>query len=473
MKHLPVAIALVIGIVLGVAGYRLVPHHEPTAAMPVAQAPAAPPALAPVAAPGAEDPRAVYKVPLLDSPARGPKDALVTIVGSTDFECPFCKKVQPTLKQVAETYGSRVRFVFKHNPLSIHPSSIVAARIAEVARAEGGDARFWEFHDKVFELPALDTAALEKAGREVGLSAESIQKGLTTPDIERIRRDQNLVNALGARGTPTFFVNGRKLVGAQPLEAFKALVDEELAKAQALVKSGVAATDIYAKIIDKGATAPVIIPGGGGAQVAAQAVVVPLRPDDPVRGPRVAPVTLVLFSDFQCPFCGKVEPTIAQIRKEYGDNVRVAWKHLPLPFHPNALPAAKVAEGARAAGKFWEMHDSLFANQQSLSDATYAALARDLHLDAKRFQRDAASGAAAARIAEDQQLAARVGATGTPTLFVNCRRLVGAQPFQAFKQLIDEELKKADGMKAKGEKLDAGFYDRICAANVTGQLAAR
>ena len=149
-----------------------------------------------------------------------------------------------------------------------------------------------------------------------------------------------------------------------------------------------------------------------------------------------------------------------------------AWKHLPLPFHPNALPAAKAAEAARQQGKFWEMHDKLFANQQALSDASYATYAKELGVDSARFARDVTADAAAKRIAEDQQLAASVGANGTPTMFVNCRRLVGAQPFEAFKQVIDEEVARAEGLKAKGEKLDAGFYDRICAANVAGLLAA-
>jgi protein-disulfide isomerase len=119
------------------------------------------------------------------------------------------------------------------------------------------------------------------------------------------------------------------------------------------------------------------------------------------------------------------------------------------------------------------MHDKLFENQQTLSDAIYAQLAKELKLDAGRFQKEVAADATARRIAEDQQLAGQVGASGTPTLFVNCRKVVGARPFGDFKQLIDEELKRADGLKAKGEKLDAGFYDKICAANVAGILAAR
>jgi len=477
MKRLHLALAAVVGMVLGVAGDQALMRGRPRPAAPAVAAQLAPaaapvPRPAPAVVPGQEDPRAIYRVPLEDSPARGVKSALVTIVEASDFECPFCKRVVPTLKRVEAEFGEKVRFVFKENPLSIHANALPAAMLAEEARAQGGDGWFWAVHDKLFSLPALDRASLEKAALEVGLSADGVKAALDDGrHLARIRRDQTLMGSLGAGGTPTFFVNGRKLVGAQPFEAFKALIDEELARAEAAVRSGVAPSDLYAQLTEKGATAPAIVPGG--SQQPAQVAKVPLRSDDPIRGARVAPVTVVLFSDFQCPFCARIEPTLKQLQAAYGDKVRFSWKHQPLPFHPNALPAAKAAEAARLAGKFWEMHDKLFANQQSLSDTTYAQYARELRLEPARFQRDASSTAIAQRIGEDQQLAAAVGAGGTPTLFVNCRRLVGAQPFEAFKAVIDEELATAETMKAKGDRLDATFYEKICASNLAGPLAVR
>jgi len=461
-------VAVVAGIAVGVALDRIAVHTlvRPTPPSPPSAGMAAAPAN-PAPQPGAEP---VYRVPLEDSPQRGPKAALVTIVESSDFECPFCKRVAPTLKQIESTYGSEVRFVFKHNPLSMHPSALPAAKLAEEARAEGGDARFWALHDKLFALPALDRAALEKAGQEVGLSAAAVRTALDEPrHLDRIQRDQNLVSSLGASGTPSFFVNGRKFVGAQPFEAFKAVIDEELAKARTLVRSGVAPADVYARTTEKGATAAV---AAAAAPAPAPAARVALRTDDPVRGPQAAPVTLVLFSDFQCPFCSRVEPTVKQIRDRYGDKVRIAWKHLPLPFHPNAMPAARAAEAARQQGRFWEMHDKLFADQAALSEPTYARYAKELGLDADRFGRDAAAEATARRIAEDMQVAAGVGATGTPTAFVNCRRVVGAQPFESFARVVDEELTRAEGMEARGTKLDGKFYEKICDANLASPLAA-
>ena len=472
MRHLRLVLALVAGIGVGVAGDRLLLRGDRSPALAAPAVAAVPPvAHPPAAAPGAEDPKAVYRVPLLDSPTRGPRDALVTIVESADFECPFCKRVVPTLDQLRDRYRGKVRVVFKQNPLPMHLSALPAARLAEEARVEGGDGKFWELHDKIFELPALDRASLERAAREVGLRPAGVQSALDGPGhLDRIQRDQNLVSSLGAGGTPTFFVNGRKLVGAQPLESFQAVVDEELARAEALVRTGVAPADVYARLTDRGATAPVLLPGGSPPP--AEVAKVPLRPDDPVRGPKAAPVTLVLFSDFQCPFCARVEPTLQQIREAYGDKVRIVWKHQPLPLHPDAMPAARAAEAARATGKFWEMHDKLFANQARLSEATYAQYARELGIDPARFQREVASEAVGRRIDEDRQLASAVGASGTPTVFVNCRRMAGARPFDSFKRVIDEELSGAKAMLARGDRLDPRFYDKICAANAARLVAA-
>jgi len=475
MKHPRVAIALVAGVLVGIAldriAHRLWFKEGTPSPTPVAQvAPLAQPA-APAAAPGMDDPAAVYRVPLEDVPVRGPDDAIVTIVESVDFECPFCKRVEPTLKQIAQTYGKKVRFAFRQNPLSIHPNSLSAAIAAEEARATGGAARFWALHDRLFDLPALDRGAIESAAVAVGVPAANVKAAIDGGRyLDRIRRDQTLMNSLGASGTPTFFVNGRKIVGSQPYESFRALVDEELSKAEALVRSGVSPRDVYVRTTEHGSTAPVKIPGAPREKTAAK---IPIRPDDPMRGPKVAPVTLVVFSDFQCPFCSKLEPTLKELATAYGDKVRFVWKHQPLAFHENALPAAKAAEAARAAGKFWEMHDRLFGDQASLSDATYARYAKELGIDPARFQREVAAEATAKRIAEDRELAAASGVAGTPTLFINCRKSAGAQPLEALRPFVDEEIKKAEAAQSQGGKIDAGYYDRVCAANVAAEVALR
>ena len=475
MKHTSWILALLVGVVLGVVGDRMA-GGGPRVAPP----PGRPGELAPPARPPArpqEDPKAVYKVPVDDSPVKGPADALVTIVESSDFECPFCKRVGPTMKQLDAAYPGKLRFVFKHNPLPFHAKAMPAAIASEEGRAQGGSAKFWEMHDRLFDAaPALERAALEQVAQAAGLDMAAFRRALDENRHEaRIKRDQALVTGVGANGTPSFFINGRKIAGAVPFEVFKAVVDEELAKAEAMVKSGVAPKDVYARIIENGATAPVLIappPGQPAPQAAppapppAAAQKVEFRPDDPVRGPKVAPVTVVVFSDFQCPFCTRVEPTLAQLQKAYPNDVRVVWKNYPLPMHPQAMPAAIAAEAAREQGKFWEMHDLMFQNQAQLAPAQFEAWASQLGLDAKKFQAASASPAARARVEEDARLGARFAAQGTPTLYVNCRQVVGAQPYEVFQRMVDEELARAGDLRKAGAKVDGTFYDRICEENL-------
>jgi protein-disulfide isomerase len=123
----------------------------------------------------------------------------------------------------------------------------------------------------------------------------------------------------------------------------------------------------------------------------------------PVRGPSDAKITVVEFLDFQCPFCSRVQPTLAEIQKTYGDKVRIVFKHLPLRIHSQAPGAAAAAEAAHGQNKFWEMHDLMFANQRELGDAKYQEWARQIGLDMGRFQKDLKSPAVSQRIEADSQ----------------------------------------------------------------------
>lgn len=160
----------------------------------------------------------------------------------------------------------------------------------------------------------------------------------------------------------------------------------------------------------------------------------------PMRGSKDAKVTIVEFSDFQCPYCGRVEPTLARILKEYGDDVRLAFKHLPLSMHPKAMPAHRAALAAGEQGKFWEMHDKIFANQADLSEAAYERYAEELGLDIERFKRDMTSKALEQKIEADKREAAALGVSGTPSFFINGYYLSGAQPYESFKAMIDRQL---------------------------------
>jgi protein-disulfide isomerase len=482
MKHVSWILALVVGLAIGFTSRTALTGPGRNAAPAAAQAPQRP--VRPQ-----EDSRAVYRVALDDSPTRGPAAALVTIVESSDFECPFCKRVGPTLKQLDEAFPGKLRWSFKHNPLPFHQRALPAALAAEAAREQKGDSGFWAMHDRLFEsAPALDQAALEQAATAVGLDLPRFRTALEGKAAEpRIRRDQAAVNALGASGTPAFFINGRKLSGAQPFESFRVVVEEELKKAEALVAGGTPPGQVYDKVMEGAATAPVMVAQAGAAPGAPGAPTPPaqppapppspyrkvtVRPDDPARGPADARLTIVLFSDFQCPFCGRVEPTLKQLEEAFKGQVRVVWKQQPLPMHPNAMPAALASEAAREQGKFWPFHDRLFQNQNALSATDLEKAAADTRLDLRRFKASMAGPLAKSRVEEDQKLAAQVGANGTPNMFFNCRQVVGAVPFEAMKPIAEEELKKVEALLAKGVKPGAGLYEKACDANVAAAPSA-
>jgi protein-disulfide isomerase len=167
--------------------------------------------------------------------------------------------------------------------------------------------------------------------------------------------------------------------------------------------------------------------------------------DSPSKGGSVeaAKVTVVEFSDFQCPFCSRVTPTLAQIDKTYGSDVRVVFKHLPLAFHAKAPAAPAAAEAAHQQGKFWEMHDKIFANQGGMSEEKYLVYAQEIGLELERFKEDVSSAKVKQRIEADKRQAGALGVTGTPGFFINGRFVAGAKPFSEFKKMIDAALAKA------------------------------
>ncbi len=411
----------------------------------------------------------VFKVPVGQSFAKGPDNALVTIIEFSDFQCPYCAKVTPTLRDVEREYRGDVRIVFKHQPLGFHKDARLASKYALAAGQQG---KFWEMHDLLFENPrALKESDLKRYAAQLGLDQARIDDYLASNAGERlIQADEALARKIGARGTPTFFVNGRKLVGAQPLSGFKRVIDEELEKARALVQKGVRPADVYAESIKDGRDTPPAPAPRPKRQAGRQKVA--LLDRTPKKGGREPLVTIVAFSDFQCPYCGKVNPTLEQVQQTYGDKVQIRFRNLPLSFHQRAKPAAKAALAAHKQGKFWEMHDMIFADRSRLSDADFVAHARQLGLNVTQFEADMNSPEIAAWVDKDVADAGQYGASGTPSLFVNGILLRGAQPFSAFKRVIDDEIAKAEKLLQSGVRR-AKVYEELLKREGTAAAADR
>lgn len=160
----------------------------------------------------------------------------------------------------------------------------------------------------------------------------------------------------------------------------------------------------------------------------------------PSRGPESAAVTIVEFSDFQCPYCARVTPTLDRIMERFPDQVRVVYRHLPLDFHDQARLAAQASFCAERQGNFWDYHDKLFENQRAMQRPQLIEYAQELELDPENFETCLDSPAAQARVEGDLSAAKALGATGTPAFFINGIMISGAQPFEAFEAIIIEEL---------------------------------
>jgi len=151
----------------------------------------------------------------------------------------------------------------------------------------------------------------------------------------------------------------------------------------------------------------------------------------------------VVFSDFECPFCARLLPTLRALETRYGSQVRLAFRNLPLPFHTHAHRAAQAAMAAHAQGKFWAMHDQLFEHGGSLETEDLERWAAAAGLDLARFRDALSTRAFAEQVDADLAEAERIGARGTPTTFVNGRAVQGAHPLDVFVRVIDEELAKS------------------------------
>lgn len=383
------------------------------------------------------DDKTVWRVPVGGSPVIGPATALVTIVEFSDFQCPYCSRVTPTLKGLEAKYGQQLRIVWKNQPLPFHPRAEPAAELALEARAQKGNLGFWAAHDKLFDnQKALADEDLYKYAAELGLNVALVRAAITQKRYKaEIDADASLADDFKASGTPHFFINGRRLVGAQPKEKFEQIVDEEIAKANALIAKGTPAAQIYDTLTrdGRGPTEP-------------ERKVVALPPSAPWRGGAGAKVVVQEFGDFQCPFTARAEDTLRQISATYGDRVKIVWRDLALPMHPDAALAAQAArEAYRQKGTkgFWLLHDKMLVSQKELDRASLDRYARDLGLDMNLWENALAGSAHKATIDADAKAAADAGISGTPSFLVNGYYLNGAQPFSAFKKVIDRALAEA------------------------------
>jgi protein-disulfide isomerase len=167
--------------------------------------------------------------------------------------------------------------------------------------------------------------------------------------------------------------------------------------------------------------------------------------DSPFKGPADAAVVITEFSDFQCPFCGKLPPLLDDVRAKFPKDVKVVYKEFPLSFHKNAMNASRAGLAAKRQGKFWEMHDKMFENMRALELDNLKKYAGEIGLDMTQFEKDLADPKIQKQIDDDMAIAKKVGVRGTPTVFVNGKRYAGQRSVDGFTTAVEAELKKKKG----------------------------
>ncbi len=289
--------------------------------------------------------------PMAHAQPRPVKDAaVVEIVEFADFQCPYSERATATIAELQKTYGPKLTFRWMNHPLAFHVRARAAAIAAEAARLQG---KFDAMHAKLFaNQRALEDADIRGYAKTIGLDLAKFDAALVDPKIEAlIDRDIKIAQALGAHGTPTFFVNGKILAGAQPAAAFSVLIDEEIAAANVIKEAGAAwretraavNNEAFARYVLKNEPAPAVAPAPATPAAPAQAtlegpaVVLDTR-SAPVVGAADAKTEITVFADLQCPFSARAVPMLEQlVAKKNGSTARsvgeFAWE-----------PRAKAAE---------------------------------------------------------------------------------------------------------------------------------
>jgi protein-disulfide isomerase len=399
---------------------------------PLAAAPARVENAAPVVAPRR------FTVPVDGLPIMGQRDALVTIVEFTDYECPYCVRAEHTMHALREKYGADLRVAVASRPLPMHTHAQEAALAALAADEQG---RFETMHDKLFErTDKLSSEGIASAGAELGLGSTFERARGGDKARAALEKASLLASSLKVTGTPTFFINGRKISGAQPQAVFELVVLEELLHARELVAQGVAREDVYTRILAEARANPANVDEDVANEPKSFVAEAKTLGGAHMLGTKNAPRTLVLFTDFECPYCAKLDARLRDLTQKHPE-MRVVLRNHPLPMHPHARLAAKAALAADAPGRLAQYSALLFENQTALERDALIAYAARAGLDSERFVRDLDAPETERRLAEDEALATKLDVRGTPTSFVDGRRVVGAQGDATFEEALGRTAK--------------------------------
>jgi protein-disulfide isomerase len=378
-------------------------------------------------------------ISVVGAPRLGPVDAAITIVVFSDFQCPYCGRARQALHDLRAMYPDDVRVVWRDLPLSRHADAQLAAEAAREVYAQRGDDGFWRFHDLLFgHQDHLSRRDLEGYAERVGVDLERFRRALDEAIHEDgVHTDTVMAQRLGVDGTPAFFVNGTPLMGVPTVDVLEQLAREILLRRQAAPN----ASTFYADMVANPLPTPER-PNGRPAWATVHEMPVPSGAAS--MGPMDAPLVMQVFSDFQCPYCSRVEPTLQALREHFGQRLRMVWRDYPLPGHPFAMPAAEAARevlAQRGEAAFWRFHDTLFAHQSEDGGLALASLERyatELNVDLARFRTALTDHRHLPAIRADMEAITATGIRfGTPSFFINGHFMSGARPLAEFRARME------------------------------------
>ncbi len=370
-------------------------------------------------------------------PYRGRLDAPVQIEEFSDYQCPFCARftaqTKPSLDENQIASGDAV-LIFYDFPLNIHPQAPAAAHAARCAGEQGAKA-YWQMHDSIFENTEAWSIAdptdvfVDLAG-ELGLDQAAFEACQTSNRYEEaVQADYNLGLERGVRGTPTFFINGQAVSGAQPITVFDRAIEAAKSGEPVAQESEDGTEPVTEEDIDLYMPQPVTLSGNFAASL----------------GDPNAPVVIAEFTDYQCPFCARHSlDTMPRLLSDMIETGRVYYTLYDLPLesiHPDARLAAGVARCAGEQGAYWEMHDTLFARQAEWSgqgNGWFVDLAGSLNLNEATFKTCLDEQRYDSAVQANLDEASQIGLNGTPSFLIQGYNLFsGAQPYDVFNQVVE------------------------------------
>jgi protein-disulfide isomerase len=364
---------------------------------------------------------------------------------TVEFFCTFthtqCAYMHDLLRQIQQRHPDRLRVIYRHVVLPYRDNQAISEAGVEMWR----QGLFFEFADAVYQKPGqFALKDLEPTVRQIGGDVDALRaaladhRGKAILERDALWRDQLGVNF------PAVLWNGTQIqqAGVQRIDDYEAQFEVAQAAAQKRIADGVPAARLYAVLLREAMRGRISARHDNPRQqIDLGAPRVAVRTEGaPARGPAGAPVTIVVFSDFECPFCRREVDQIKRLEQIYAGRVRIVYKHFPLAFHANARGAAEASVCAHMQGKFWAYHDLVFKNYGRARKPDLLRYAAEANLDVAKLAADLDGGRCAAAVDSDIAEGKALGIEITPTLFVNGLKLVGIRTLAELNVVVDDEL---------------------------------